>query len=109
MDLIVCLKAARFCREKEWRIVCRPNLSLNTSAPGLERDRFKHLVKGDHKHYVELQTTTPDRGQIIGTHPTPAVPFCTIRRRDGFKRDDDELRHIRHMLEDYDRSDIKLG
>jgi hypothetical protein len=109
MDLVASFKASRFRREKEWRIVCRPNLSLNSSAPDLERDRFKHMVKGDRKHYVELHTQAPDRGQIIGGHPRLAVPFCSIRRQDGFLRDDDELRRIRQMLEDNGRSDIKLG
>jgi hypothetical protein len=109
MDLVASFKVSRFRREKEWRIVCRPNLSLNSSAPDLERDRFKHMVKGDRKHYVELHTPAPDRGQIIGGHPRLAVPFCSIRRQDGFQRDDDELRRIRQMLEDNDRSDIKLG
>jgi hypothetical protein len=108
MDLVASFKARQFRREKEWRIVCRPNLSLNTSAPGLERDNFQHLVKGDHKHYVELQTPVPDRGQIIGGHPRSAVPFCSIRRPDGFRSDDDELRRIRRMLEENDRRDIKL-
>jgi hypothetical protein len=52
MDLVASFKERRFRQEKEWRIVCRPNLSLNTSAPGFERDNFKHLVKGDYKRYV---------------------------------------------------------
>jgi hypothetical protein len=109
MDLVASFKASRFRREKEWRIVCRPNLSLNTSAPGLERDNFKHLVKGDRKHYVELQTPAPDRGRIIGGPRIAPVPFCSIRRPDGFRSDDDELRRIRQMLEENDCRDIKLG
>jgi hypothetical protein len=109
MDLVACFKAHRFRREKEWRIVCRPSRSLNTSAPGLERDRFEHLVKGDRKHYVELHTPALDRGQIIGTHPTLAVPFCSIHRPDGFRSNDDQLRRIRHMLEHNGRRDIQLG
>jgi len=108
MDLVASFKASRFRREKEWRIVCRPNLSLNFSAPDLERDRFKHMVKADRKHYVELHTPTPDRGQI-GGHLRSAVPFCSIRRQDGFQCDDDDLRRIRQMLEENGRSDIKLG
>jgi hypothetical protein len=109
MDLVASFKASRFRCEKEWRIVCRPNLSLNTSAPGLERDSFKHMVKGDRKHYVELQVPAPDRRQIIGGPRVSLVPFCSIRRPDGFRSDDDELRRIRRMLEENDRRDIKLG
>jgi len=108
MDLIASFKASRFRREKEWRIVCRPNLSLNTSAPGLERDNFKHLVKGDRKHYVELHIPVPNHGQIIGAPGISSVPFCSIRRPDGFRSDDDESRRIRQMLEENDRRDIKL-
>jgi hypothetical protein len=66
------------------------------------------LVKGDHKHYVELQTPAPDRGQITGGPRISSVPFRSIRRPDGFRSDDDELRRIRRMLEENDRRDIKL-
>jgi hypothetical protein len=108
MDLVASFKASRFRSEQEWRIVCRPSLALNTSAPGLERDAFKHLVKGDRKHYVELHAPAPDRGHIIGGPRSLTVPFCSIRRPDRFRSEDDELRHIRKMLEENDRRDIKL-
>jgi hypothetical protein len=110
IDLVASFKTGGYHREKEWRIICRPSLSLNSSAPGLERNRFKHLVKGDHKkHYVELQTPVPDRGQIIGSHPGSSVPFCSIYRSDGFRNDDEELRHVRQMLEGNEGCDIRLG
>ncbi len=109
MDLVASFKASRFRREKEWRIVCRPCLALNSSAPGLERERFRHLIKGDHKHCVELQTPAPARGLIMSARSGSAVPFCSIYRPDGFRSHDDEFLRIRKMLEENDRRDIKLG
>jgi hypothetical protein len=109
MDLVASFKASRFRREKEWRIVCRPSLALNSSAPGLERERFQHFIKGDHKHHVELQTPAPARGTIISGHTRSAVPFCSIYRPDDFRNHDEEFLRIRKMLEENDRRDIKLA
>jgi hypothetical protein len=109
MDLIVSFKTVKFRREKEWRIVCRPSLSLNSLAPDFEQESFKHLVNVGAKRYVELQTPAPDRGQVICAHPRLAIPFDSIYRTDGFRHDDDEQRHIRQMLTENDRPGVKLG
>jgi len=114
MDLIVSFKAYEHRGDKEWRIVCRPSLSPSSLAPDIEQDSFKHLVneplaKVGGKRYVELQTPVPDAGGVISAHPTPAIPFGSIRRPDGFRHDDDERRSIRQMLEENDRTDITLG
>jgi hypothetical protein len=108
MDLITSFKTADFRKEKEWRIVCRPSLSLNSSAPDLEQDSFRHLVNIDRKHYIELQTPVPNRG-VICAHSRAAVPFSSICRPDGFRHDDDERRDILQMLGQNDRLDIRLG
>jgi hypothetical protein len=109
MDLIVSFKVRRFRREKEWRIVCRPNLALNSLDPDVERGGFKHLVKVGTARYVELHTPAPNRGPLISGHPPSAVPFDSIYRPDGFRRDEDEQRLIRQMLTENCRTDIQLG
>jgi hypothetical protein len=108
-DLIVSFKARRFRQEKEWRIVCRPNLALHSLDPEIERSGFKRLVTFGTTRYVELHTPAPSRGLVISGHPRSAVPFDSIYRRDGFRRDEDEQRSIRQMLTENDRPDIKLG
>lgn len=109
MDLIVSFKARTYRREKEWRIVCRPILALNSLDPDFEQSSFKHLVKVGTTRYVERQTPSPNRSQVICGHPRSAIPFDSISRPDGFRRDDDEQRLIRQMLKENDRPDIKLG
>jgi len=108
MDLIVSFKTPTFRPEKEWRIVCRPSLALNSLDPDFEQGSFKHLVKVGPTRYVELQTQAPNRGQVICGHPRSMIPFRSIYRPDGFRRDDDEQRHIRQMLTENDCPDIKL-
>jgi hypothetical protein len=100
MDLIVSFKAENFRREKEWRIVCRPHLALNNSAPDLAQDNFQHLIKENH---VELQTPEPSRGEVICAHPRSAVPFSSINRPAGFRSDDHERRRVLQMLEENNR------
>ena len=107
MDLIVSFKAENFRRDKEWRIVCRPHLALNTSAPDLEQDNFKHLVKEN--NHVELQTSEPLGGEVICAHPRSAIPFSSIDRPAGFRSDDDERRRVLQMLEENGRVGMLQG
>lgn len=99
----------KFHQEKEWRIVCRPSLALNSLDFDFERGNFKHLVKIGPMRYVELQTPAANRGQIIYAHPRSAIPFRSIYRPDGFRRDNDERRRIGQMLAENDGADVKLG
>jgi hypothetical protein len=102
MDLIASFKNVTFRRDKEWRVVCRPHLALNTAAPDLEQDNFRHLVKEN--NYVELQTSDPpDRGEVICAHSRSAIPFSSINRPTGFRSDDDERRRVLQMLEENGR------
>jgi hypothetical protein len=109
MDLIVSFKTRTFRREKEWRIVCRPVLALNSLDPDFEQRSFEHLVRAGTMRYVELQTPAPNRGQVICGCPRLAIPFDSIYRSDGFRHDDDEKHRITQMLAEHDRPDIKLG
>ena len=82
---------------------------LNSLDPDSERDNFKHLVRLGPMRYVELQTLAPNRGQVIHAHPSLAIPFRSIHRPDGFRRDDDERRRIEQMLAEIDGANVKLG
>jgi hypothetical protein len=97
MEIIVSFKEQRFSPEDEWRIVCRPNLALNSTAPSTEDEIFRPLIRGDASKYAELQTPIASPG-VIYAHPRSGVPFCSIHRADRFIRYDDEHRRICQML-----------
>jgi hypothetical protein len=112
IDLISSFKRREFRREDEWRIVCRPVWSTAGSAPDLDDDRFRPLIKNDNKRdrrYVELGVY--EEGQVLGGFPRPTIPFCRVYVSGDPEERVSEQQGLREMLQDGARSgvDIRQG
>jgi hypothetical protein len=108
MDIVASFKQDDFRKEQEWRIVCRPGLSLASSDRVRADEDFRALICGGRgKRHVELRAGSSGSG--LGTPTVPQIPFRVIRRADRFQTEDDEKLRIVEMLESNDRLDIELG
>jgi hypothetical protein len=109
MNIISSFKCCTFEWEDEWRIVCRPRCSTAGSAPDMDDDAFKPLIKKDEKRdkrYVELRV--PQQDQMLLAFPRNTIPFSAIYVCDDSAGRDAERERIRAMLQDGGQSDIEL-
>lgn len=110
MNIISSFKGREFEWEDEWRIVCRPRSSAAASAPEMNDDGFRPLIKKDakrDKRYVELRLFQQQQGLIVA-FPRSEIPFSGIYVCDDSARRGAELQRIRKALQDCGRSDIEL-
>jgi hypothetical protein len=106
MDIIACFKSDDFRREDEWRIVCRPNLALNSSDPEFSRESFARLIKPGRKQFIELSSNSV--GTSLSGYQTARIPFFSVHRSDRFQKHDAEFFSIKRMLDDNDGGEIHL-
>ena len=107
MDIISCFKGSDFRQDAEWRIVCRPRFSAAGSAPDLDDEGFRPLIKSGDKRHVELRVQ--EQGEILVAFPRSVIPFSLIDGPDDSRRRDSDQQRIRQMLQENGRSDIELG
>ena len=106
MDIIACFKSDAFRREDEWRIVCRPNLALNSSDPEFHRESFTRLIKPGRKQFIELSSNRVSTS--LNGYQIARIPFFSVHRVDRFQKHDAEFSRIKRMLDDNDGSEIHL-
>src|SRR5260370_27079289 len=107
MNINSSFKCGTFEWEDEWRIVCRPRSSTAASAPDMDDDDFKPLIKKDkklNKRYVELRV--PQQDDVLLAFPRSAIPFSAIHVCDDSAGRDAERQRIREMLQDGGQTDI---
>jgi hypothetical protein len=69
LSIAVAFKKANYSREKEWRLVCCPNLALNSSAPDIADHNFAVCIKADPRRHVALRTQSGI--QFVEVHQSP--------------------------------------
>src|SRR5579871_199617 len=108
MDIVASLKSPEYAKDREWRIVCHPRFSIAASAPDLDDDAFRCLIKtrDDKKRYVELSIL--EQGQTFGSFPETVLPFSAIYVANDFREGSQEHSAILKMLERSGRPDIPL-
>jgi len=111
MELIVSFKNRSYSQENEWRIVCRPNLELNSPAHDSAWDNFKHLVNStpSPNKYVKLRISEPSQGSIIEAFPRHTIPFDSVHRSKTARNDDEARRKLLKLFEEDRRLDITVS
>jgi hypothetical protein len=63
LTLVASFKRKKFRRDREWRLVFCPSLSLSNSAPDLVDERFSSLIESQRRRHVSLrrEATFPPR------------------------------------------------
>jgi hypothetical protein len=110
MNIIASFKRCTFEWEDEWRVVCSPKHSAAGSAPDMDDDRFRPLIKGGAevaKRHVELRIPQWQRC-IVDAFPRSEIPLSRIDMPDDCAGRDAERTCIREALSDSGRSDIEV-
>ncbi len=75
LSIAVGFKRKDYKHEKEWRLVCCPNLSLNNSAPKMADDNFKLCIEPDPRRHVVLRAQS-------------GIPFLKVSQSPRYKEEE---------------------
>jgi hypothetical protein len=108
MNLIASFKCCMYEWEDEWRIVCGPRCAAAASAPDMDDEAFKPLIKtGEKARYVELRLPQ-HKDRMIVASPESEIPCRRIFVGDRCPERHAQCQRIRRALQDAGRSDIEI-
>lgn len=59
LTIVASFKRSKFRRDREWRLIFSPALSLSNTAPSLIDEQFSALIKSQPKRHISLRRETP--------------------------------------------------
>jgi hypothetical protein len=59
LTIVASFKRSKFRRDREWRLIFSPVLSLSNTAPNLIDERFNALIESQPKRHISLRRETP--------------------------------------------------